>query len=169
MYKVTRGVVIFYSAGVVTHGGRIGSRFPTTNSWWEKKMSPLCRSTAGWPDWETFRQLGDCLQWVVVLKIIEVAQIFARLFSEANVIIIYYFLPKKRAGLHFLATFFGRLGRHFLLGDIFWHFRHWATLGDIFGLHFWATLHKRVWSHCSTVNPFGRDERGDKFSVQITR
>jgi hypothetical protein len=33
-------------------------------------------SPTGWPDWVNFRPLGDCLVWVVFLKITEVAHIF---------------------------------------------------------------------------------------------
>jgi hypothetical protein len=40
---------------------------------------------AGWPDWANFRLLGDCLQWAILLQIIEVAKIFGLLYSTVKV------------------------------------------------------------------------------------
>jgi hypothetical protein len=37
---------------------------------------------AGWPDWANFRLLGDCLLWVVFVKIAEIAQLIGQLFGR---------------------------------------------------------------------------------------
>jgi hypothetical protein len=47
---------------------------------------------AGWPDWANFRLLGDCLLWVVFVKIAEIAQLIGQLFYTVKVV--HYFLQK---------------------------------------------------------------------------
>jgi hypothetical protein len=64
----------------------------------------------GWPDWANFRPSGDCLLWVVFVKITEVAPIIGLLFLTVTVLY-YVFITTNGLG-YILGDFFTNASGH---------------------------------------------------------
>jgi hypothetical protein len=110
--------------------------------------TPLIHYTfrAGWPDRTNFGLLGDCLLWLLFLKITEVARIFGLLFLGRFRVV--HWLWQKMTGW---ATFWAIVSQTHLviLGPMLWFFKYFHQIFRQKNLRFWLKTklnYAKFWS-----------------------